>query len=345
MTGSKKKKQGIYSFSEANQQYMKTKLTIAYFLLAGLIFSSCQKNIDVFVPDPGQNAGPDTTWYSDVTANMQASILRTQLKITPYQDTIDGSAAATIITADGVQCSFPANSCVTATGASVTGRVDVQISYVRSGGDMIRMNRPSASLNRLLVSGGLLNIDLKKNGEALHLAPGVKLTIKFPDSPPSQQMKFFAGDESNSSIGFTWMPNPDVLNNTISVGTSGYEVHTNRTGWTSCAYFYDTANITRSIIKTSLPSNYTNANTIVYIAFKDQRSVMPLLADISARTFNSGKLPDGKLATVVAISKQADSYFIGYNNIVTGDLSGVQSISLSPLKHSLPEILQILASL
>lgn len=322
---------------------MKTKLTIAFSLLLGLFFSSCQKNIDVFIPDGGQSAGPDTVWQSSITSTMDVNLLRAQLKIAPYQDTIDGSFASTIITPEGLRCSFPANCCVTSTGAAVTGRVDVQISYVKSGGDMIRMNRPSASLNRLLVSGGQLFVGMKKDGNALHLAPGVKLSIKFPDPQPNPGMGFFAGEEGNAV--FNWFPNPDVANNTLTVGSSGYEVLTNRTGWISCAYFYDTTNITRSVIKASLPSNYTNANTMVYVSFKDQRSVMPLLADVGARTFNSAKLPNGKLVTVVAISRQVDSYFIGYNNIMTGDPSGVQSISLSPLKHSLPEILQILASL
>lgn len=322
---------------------MRTKLTITMSLLLGLFFSSCQKDVDVFIPDDGQPVGPDTTWYSSVTATMQVNVLRTQLQLTPYQDTIDGAFASTLVTPEGVRCSFPANSCVTATGAAVTGRVDVQLSFVRSGGDMIRSNRPSASNNRLLVSGGQLDIGLKKGNDVLRLAPGVKLTLKIPETPANPVMDFFAGEGSNSS--FNWLPNPDVSSNILTVGSSGYEVLTNRTGWVSCAYFYDTANIQRSVIKTTLPSNYTNANTMVYIAFKDIHSVMPLQADISARSFNSGKLPNGKLATVVAISKQADSYFIGYNNIITGDASGVQSISLSPLKHSLAEILQILTTL
>ena len=54
-------------------------------------------------------------------------------------------------------------------------------------------------------------------------------------------MKFFVGDETDAQY-FNWLPNPDLVNNTVAVGTQAYEIYTNRLRWISVAYAYDVFN-------------------------------------------------------------------------------------------------------
>jgi hypothetical protein len=53
------------------------KTTTFILLLASALFlNACQKNIDVFVPDPGQTNGPDTTWYNTISSVMPVAALQ-----------------------------------------------------------------------------------------------------------------------------------------------------------------------------------------------------------------------------------------------------------------------------
>ena len=94
------------------------KKIIRSFLAAGIfLLNSCQKNTDIFVPDPGQVNGPDTTWQPAVTASMPVSILKNSLLLAPYNDSIEVNAnIATVSTPFGVQVNSPPNCCVRTTG-------------------------------------------------------------------------------------------------------------------------------------------------------------------------------------------------------------------------------------
>ena len=82
--------------------------------------------------------------------------------------------------------------------------------------------------------------------------------------------------------------------------------------------------------------------------FKELRSVLKMNADVTERRFISGKVPNGKGAIVVAISKQGNDYFLGKETITTGvniTASNIQKVVLSPVKTSLADIKAYLATL
>ena len=82
---------------------MNKKIIILVLFAGSLFLNACQKDIDVFVPDPGQLNGPDTTWQNTVTASMPVSVLKNSLLIEPYLDTINVNATvATIATPFGI---------------------------------------------------------------------------------------------------------------------------------------------------------------------------------------------------------------------------------------------------
>ena len=328
---------------------MNIKTFISVIITGSLFLNACQKNTDIFVPDPGQINGPDTSWHSVITASMPVSILKNNLLLQPYQDSITVNAnIASIVTPFGIQINFPPNSCATAVGQTVTGRVQVEIQVVKKKGDMIRLNKPSTSNDSLLVTAGQIFIKLKKDGQVLQLAPNVRINIHYVDLPTNPQMNFFVGDETNTER-FNWLPNPDLLNNTLITGTQAYEIYTNRLRWISVAYGFNINTTAKINVAADIAPYFTNANTTVFTVFKDFRSVVAMHGDLNTRKFITGKLPVGKQITVVVISKQGADYYLGYESATTiipaapGSL--IQHVRIVPVKKSLPEILSYLSAL
>jgi len=329
---------------------MKIKTFILIFISGAFLLSSCQKNIDIFVPDPGQPNGPDTSWYSSITAAMPVTALRNSLLLEPYQDTITVNAAiASVATPLGIQINFPPNSCATAAGQIVTGKVQVEVQVVKKKGDMIRLNKPSTTANdSLMTTAGNIFIRLKKDGQLLQLAPGVRINIHYIDLPTVPLMSFFMGDETNPER-FSWLPTPLPNIDTIVVAPQSYEIYSSRLRWISVGSFVEVSNTAPRInVTADMLSQFTNANTIAFTVFKDIRSVVAMQPDVTSRKFITGKLPVGKQITVVAISKMGDDYYLGYESATTllpPSNSGVQHVRVVPVKRSLPEILSYLSSL
>ena len=326
---------------------MKIRAFILVLFAGAFLLNACQKNIDIFIPDPGQLNGPDTSWAGTVTAAMPVSILKNNLLQEPYQDSIIVNAnIATIITPFGIQVNFPANCCTNAAGQPVTGKVQVEVLLVKKKGDMIRLDKPSTSNDSMLVTAGEIFIKLKKDGQALQLAPNVRFNVRYIDSPINPQMNFFVGDETNAQH-FNWLPNPDTAN-TIFAGTQSYEIYTNRLRWISVAYLYNLNNTVKVNISVDMASYFTNANTVAFTVFKDLHSVVAMQGNLSTRKFISGKLPVGKQITVVVISKQGNDYYLGYQAATTlaGSAGSTnQLVHVVPIKKSFPEILAYLNSL
>jgi hypothetical protein len=327
---------------------MNIKAFILVLITGSIFLNACQKNTDIFVPDPGQVNGPDTSWYSTVTAAMPVSILKNNLLQEPYLDSITVNAnVASIVTPFGVQVNFPPNCCANAAGQSVTGRVQVELLVVKKKGDMIRLNKPSTYNDSMLVTAGDIFIRLKKDGQPVQLAPGIRINIRYVDLPINPQMNFFIGDETNSTH-FNWLPNPDPLNNTVFFGTQSYEIYTNRLRWISLAYSFAVSASASTSVTADITPYFTNANTTAFTVFKDLRSVVAMHGELSTRKFITGKLPVGKQITVVVISKQGNDYYLGYESAVTvvptsGSL--IQHVRVVPIKKSLPDILAYLSTL
>jgi hypothetical protein len=320
-------------------------------LFAGITFlNACKKDVDVFVPDPGQINGPDTSWQNTITATMPVSLLKNNLAQEPvYMDSINVNASiASVTTPFGIQVNFPPNCCATALGQPVTGRVQVELKVIKKKGDMIRLNKPSTFNDSMLVTAGQIFIQLKKEGQLLQLAPGVRINIRYTDLPVNTQMKFFLGEETNTQH-FNWFPTPTPSLDTIFMGAQSYDMYTKRQQWISVSNFFDlNAASPRVRITADIAAYFTNANTIAFTVFKDVRSVVAMKGDLSTRKFISGKLPVGKPVTVVVISRQGNDYYLGHESAVTqitASNPALQVVPVVPVKRSLPEILAYLATL
>ena len=327
---------------------MMTKIFLVSAVVMAIFVTSCQKDTDVFIPDT-ISAGLDTNWVAAVTDLSPVSEVKRLLNRDAVTDSIDATTGGTCQSAEGLTVIILPQSLALSSGQPATGKVYVETMLVKQRGDMVRLDRPTTASGRVLVSGGEVFIRIRKESEELHLVPGKGIYVKFGDPAASSLMKLFYGDESNRER-FNWIADSATNGTTIGVTTQpslGYEFFSNRLRWINCDYFADTS-AGRVIVTASLAADYTNANTAVYLVFKEMKSVAGMYGDLNSKKFSSGKVPAGKAAIVVSITKKGtNSYYLGHEIITTGqtNLNGVQTVPLKPQPTSLSDIKAYLSTL
>ncbi|MDB5221960.1 MAG: hypothetical protein JWN83_627 [Chitinophagaceae bacterium] len=324
---------------------MKTKIILFHLVIAAMLFTSCQKDTDIFIPDT-TSIGLDTNWVSSITDLAAVSEVKRLLRKENFLDSLDATAGGTVQTSEGLTVIVLPASLQLSNGQLATGKIYVETMLVKQRGDMVRLNKPTTSFGRILVSGGEIFVTIRKENEELHLAPGKTIYIKYNDSNPSSLMKLFYGDESDPQR-FNWVQS--TLNGSAAIGANsqGYEIVTDRLRWINCDYFADSLG-SRVNVTASLPADYTNANTFVYLVFKDIKSVAGMYGDVASKKFSSSKVPNGKAAVVISITKKGtNSYYLGHETITTGQtsLNGVQTVPLKPQPTSLSDIKAYLSTL
>ncbi len=324
---------------------MKTKIILYYLAITAMAISSCQKDTDIFIQDT-TSVGLDTNWVSALTdlspVNEVKRLLRKEIAV----DSIDATAGGTFQTTEGLTVTVSSNSLLLLNNQPATGKIYIETLLITQRGDMVRHDKPTTSFGRVLISGGEVLIRLRKESEELHLAPGKTIYIKYNDISPSSLMKLFYGDESTPER-FNWLPTTLNSRDTLRATSQGYEIITERLRWINCDYFADTSGVRVNVIA-SLPADFTNANTSVYLVFKDIKSVVGMYGDAVSKRFSSSKVPSGKIAVVVSITKKGtNSYYLGYQNITTGQtsLNGSQVVPLKPQPTSITDIKAFLATL
>lgn len=327
---------------------MNLRTTILYITFL-LILGSCQKDIDIFTPN--NTVGADTNWVATVLPGSLCGQLKTALVKDPVADSIDATIGGTITTSEGLTLIIAPLIFQKPGGIPVvSGKIYFETILIKNRGDMVRMDRPTTSNGRMLISGGEIFIKAMKEGDELQLIPGKKIYIKYPDASASSQMRLFIGDESNPEQ-FNWIQSPDST--AVSLSTQpglGYQLSSGSLRWINCDYFGDSSG-QRVNVTASLPIDCTNANTTMFLVFKDLKSVMGMYGNMNTKKFSSQKVPVGKNAVVVSITKKANnSYFLAYEHIVTGSVGsgGINTthvVALSPHPMSLTDIKSYLATL
>ena len=323
------------------------KIITATIIFTASLFASCQKDIDLFIPN-GTTSGIDTNWISIPSSSSPVTELKHSLVREPALDSIDCGPGGIINNTDGLSLNLTPLSLVLPNGVSATGKIYAETMLINKKGDMVKMDRPTTSNNRILISGGEVYVKFRKDNEELHLAPNKKIYFKYPDPSPSFQMSIFYGDESNPNQ-FNWIPSYDSSGVFPSTQNQfiGYEAFANNLRWINVDRFTDSSGQRINIIA-SLPVDYTNANTVVYVIFHDQKSVINMYGDPIIKKFISGRIPVGRLVTVLSITKKgANSYYLSHENITTGQSGTVsgQTVPLHPVPTSLADIKTYLATL
>jgi hypothetical protein len=323
---------------------MKLNKNILIIISSAVILSACQKeNIDIFLPD--NNQGIDTNWVASVDPSMPVSLLKSDLAIPAYIDTIEITNSSTdVISSSGLQCLFPENCLIDSDNLPVRGKISMQTILMQKKGDMIRLNKSTESNGYVIASSGMFMINLKKDEGLVKITSQSKLNIHYRDSQHIPLIKLFYGTDAGQGL-VNWNVNKDLFNN-ITLFNEGYEINTGKLGWVNAGYVIDSNTSQNISLKIQLAKHFTNANTLAWLVFKNHRSVVNLQASIVNKEFSHTDIPVNQEATIVVISRQLNDYYLGSENIITSPGgSNMQSVPVTPVKTSFDALLQYLNSL
>jgi hypothetical protein len=325
---------------------MKNKLFTTFLISMALFFSACKKDSNEFIPDPGQQL--DSAWVGSITPLLQVSLLSEKLRGAFNTATVDAVAPAAVILNNSLQISMPPSG-FSFSGSVITGALKIDYTLVQRKGDFIRYSIPTVSNRFPIESGGALNVKVSLNNQPVDLIANKKIKIQYVDAAPKQGMKLYYGDLSfTGNLGFmNWLISPDSLNvpiwDTLNIfpQMKGYTVETPKTGWLHTGKLLDLAQ-PRTEVSVVLPDLFSNANTAVYMVFKNVRCVVQLTGNQAQRRFSFPNIPINQDVVFVAISKVGDTYYLGLKEDKT-----VQSmVSLvKPERSSLSSILTFLNNL
>jgi hypothetical protein len=322
---------------------------VLFVFITGFLLASCAKeNSDRFFPynNSGLN---DTVWVAQPPASASVNSIPTIFSFATKQDSVQVTTTTKVHFSEFLDVTFPAGFARFSNGAAATGKVKVEITHLRKNGDFIRFARPTTSYGNLLVSGGSFFIKVTKEGQDLVIDPTKNITLHIRDANPVTNMRVFYGETNlplpvppGTNPSFTWVQSNDS-SSSVNVVTRqdslsgifrGYDLVSRRFNWVNCDYFIDSTQ-PKTKISAILPANFTNANTMVFAAFKDQKIVVQLYGDISSRSFVAPNIPINKRIILVSISKiDDDLYFSSAEVNVENNLR----VNLTPEKKTKAQI-------
>jgi hypothetical protein len=331
-----------------------------------LVAASCRKDTTVFIPtDTITIIESDTTWDNDLLSksNLSTNLLPilsieklvSQLSAEPKFDTCNAERGGTITVPDNVTVTIPASACVNAQNRACTGKLDVEILILRKKGDFIAYNLPTSSGSKQLISGGVVSVRVRQNGQEVKLGIGKTIKVRYLMPEPDAQMQLFEG-RIDGRFNFDWVQLPTVGQVSArpsvaiwadSTQRRGYDMVLDRFGLINCGKFGGDSTSFNNKFTVMLPESFTNLNTSVYVAFKEMNSVLSLTGDPRTKTFVTiGRgLPVGRVVTVVAMGFVKEKFYFAKQEVTIQNSIGStgQSIRLIPTaieKEDLKETLK-----
>ncbi len=314
------------------------KSFFTYLLIVSTLLMSCSKEFSEQFHPYENNSINDTTWRNSITTNAPVNQITNSLienRIT-FTDSFNVNTGGTIVFSDSLKIIFPPNVCVGIAGTTLYGKIIVELTQLKKKGDFIRFAKPTTSINRLLQTGGSFNVRLSQFGLPLNLATNASYKIIYRNPTTSSDMRFFYEETIISSAqdtSRTWMPSDnlgtitnwlqyDTLTNTV---TRGYEITSKKLNWINCDFFNDSTSPSTKV-NVSLPLNFTNTNTQVYMVFKSKNIVARLNGDVQSRLFNFQKVPINSEVSFIVIGKLGNDYYLGSKNtnITNSNLISIQ---------------------
>lgn len=310
--------------------HIKRNITVWLLMLA---MASCQKDYDFFE----EISGMDTSWVTTVSPLAPVAELQSTLMKPFLMDSFNVSGqVATLINNQGLRCIFPVD-LVTQTGTLATGEVTLHSYLFNRKGDFIRNQISTVSNNGLLETNGILFIRLKKNEETVSLSQSpARFQYEAPGLISGLQVYFSSSPEYWQKTGSPQM-------NNVIFSQNNYIVNTMQLGWMAAAKPVDS--LTDPLrVSISLPSQYTNSNTCAWVVLNHKTSIIKMEADMQAKKFRCSLLPPNQDITIIVLSKQAGSYFMGKIETNTS-MAASQTLGVTPVINSLQNINTYLDSL
>ncbi len=116
----------------------------------------------------------------------------------------------------GTTALIPADAFVFEDGSPVTGTVEIKMTEVTRKQDLLLGHLPTISNGKMLVSGGVVNIEAYSEGKALRMGPGKAVFIQFPRGY-EDGMELFSG-VPDAKGNMNWEPMKEDQNAKTTIG-------------------------------------------------------------------------------------------------------------------------------
>lgn len=121
----------------------------------------------------------------------------------------ENSQSQTIKCKEGTVLQISPNSFESEDGKTVNGTIELRIKEFYKVSDMLLANLSTMSNDKILVSGGMLNIEAYSNGKKCKLKSESHIEISFPESPKKEEMQLFYGEKKGNNLN--WVdPQPQL---------------------------------------------------------------------------------------------------------------------------------------
>ena len=318
-----------------------------FFYIIILIAISCKKDIDnVFVP---YNNIPfnDTTWSN--TANSYRAIAQkiivdfgketfTDTTFIPVKPTLitkyfDNGKYKLSFVSDAVKfpnSPFPFNGAV----------VNISILPIVKRGDFIANYTNTSYNNYSSISIGAFDINITYNNIPLSIDTNKLIQFSFTDTVAQLNINpvnaYIPSDTATTAPNFSWFYtnyNSLINEDTIQGKISGYTIGLNKLGFFNYLSNLDSLTIQKNLT-VSLPLNFTNSNSVVYVISNTNKLVQILSSNYTNRNFVSPPIPLQGNYTLVSISYISNNYYIGTATINFTNPNIIYSVSNQVLQTS-----------
>jgi hypothetical protein len=244
---------------------------------------------------------------------------------------------------------FKPFSFITAAGQIVNDYIDISIVEIYRKSDMALYGITTKASNRLLESGGMVEVKASWHGKDLQLCEGMTYQIDMPNNKPKSGMQLFYGEFKPS--GINWKATGQAPENEASIEKEnrimanrtasetdlearswdvyqslndnedemyvstlrymGYMFTANKLGWINCDHFYDIPNKTNVIV--SLP--YDKKTTLCLI-YKNIHSVVA--AESNGKNFYFSDVPLGEEVVIIAFHEDKRKVEFGNLEVKVG---------------------------
>ncbi len=298
--------------------YKKRNIWVANLAVGLLIFGSCQKEKDIFLPF-------GTT--ADALRELMTGITNDAANSTTIE--IDGSNPAVLVTTPrGIQILLTdvnnqfADQNGIAFSASASQKITFKATDVFEKPEMAGLGTVTqADFGQPLETIGMVKLEAFSGNTSLKLLADKTFEVRIPVAATGFQsdiMAFEGGwSKTSSEIKFRWSLASDFAAPQIQPipdGVKYYQLEAKKLGWIAGNRILPNA---PTQIHVKLKEAFSLTNTLAFLVFDNQKSVFPLKFDLSSNLFTNGKVPVGQSGKLVFVSKIGDQLFLGTKEIVT----------------------------
>ncbi len=285
------------------------------FIALGLVITmmSCGKDIDQFIPRATLDQPGDIQRLTDrLQTDMAGDI------VTTVSCPCSGDKAFKID--EDVVLVVPPDFVDLNTYPCTQGEFTLQVTVCDTKGEILVSGLPTISEGKLLESRIEMDIKVLDGSSPVTLAHGKQLRLLVQDPDPRDRMELFYGEDgewiqADGDIN-TW---DNVFNSEwwINVGSDtaqeiitgfGYECLSDSLDWINVDVFYEIPKDQRTTVCLTLPEEFTNTNTSVFMVFDNYNSVLEMKGDPEVKQFCEpyGATPIGFNVTFVVLSEMGE---------------------------------------